>query len=142
MFNAYSVIIGLFIVAGLGSSLWASILIARARRTRNWPVTRGVIEISEPASEHDALLPRIVYRYTVDGATFRRTLEFPAGTTPTPELARSYVEKFPTGAHVDVFYNPAQPQQATLERGVAGGDWLVLAFGLGALLLGLIMLLL
>lgn len=139
MANAYGLIIVLFIVGGLIATLWGWSLIARARRTLRWPGTEGTVEVAESSSDTDDLLPHIEYSYTVDGKTYRRAVDFPAGTTPTQELSRSYVEKYPRGATVRVHYDPADPQTATLEPGPHGGDWLVLAFGLGAVLLGISM---
>lgn len=140
MLNAYGLIIGLFIIGGLIAALWGGVLIARARRTRHWPSVEGVIEASEVSSHTDDLLPHIEYSYTVDGNTYRRVVDFPAGTTPTQELSASYLQKYPQGSTVRVHYDPADPETATLAPGAEGGDWLVLAFGLGAVLLGILML--
>ncbi|MFQ5487487.1 MAG: DUF3592 domain-containing protein [Gammaproteobacteria bacterium] len=141
MFNAYAIIIGLFIVSGFIATLWGWLLIARARKKMHWPAVTGRIEVSEPASAEDDLLPHIEYSYTVQDVNYRKTLEFPGGTTPTPEFAASYVENYPAGASVRVYYDPQQPEYATLERGVQGGDWLVLVFGLVTVVMGLAMLL-
>ncbi len=141
MCNAYAIIIGLFVASGLIATLWGWLLIVRARKKMHWPAVTGCIQVSEPASAEDDLLPHIEYSYTVQGTNYRKTLEFPAGITPTPEFATSYVEKYPAGASVQVYYDPAQPWNATLERGVQGGDWLVLVFGLVTVLMGLAMLL-
>jgi len=141
MFNTYAIIIGLFIVSGLIATLWGGLLIARARKKMRWPAVTGRIEVSEPASVDDDLLPHIEYSYTVQDAEYRKTLDFPAGTTPTPEFAASYVEKYPPGAEVQVYYDPQQPEHATLERGIQGGDWLVFVFGLVTVVMGLAMLL-
>ena len=141
MFNAYAVIIVLFIAAGLGAALWGGLLLARARRTQRWPAVEGRIEVSEPQSPENDLLPLIEYSYQVQGRSYRRRLEFPAGTFPqTPDFAAAYVRKYPVGRKVQVYVNPDDPQEAVLERGDQGGDWLILLAGLGAVILGLLML--
>lgn len=141
MFNAYTLIIGLFTLGGLVTVVWGAIIIARARNTARWPATTGTIEESSIASEDDDLLPHIVFRYAVNGSEHRRTLEFPGGITPTREFSAEYLRKYPTGATVTVYYNPRDSGTATLEPGLARGDWLVLAFGIGASILGGVMLL-
>jgi len=141
MFNAYTLIIGLFTLGGLVTVVWGAVIIVRARNTARWPAASGTIEESAIASEDDDLLPNIVFRYAVNGSEFRRTLEFPGGITPTRELAAEYLGKYPAGAAVTVYYDPRAPGTATLEPGLARGDWLVLAFGVGASLLGISMLL-
>ena len=141
MFNAYKLIIGLFTLGGLVTMVWGAVIIARARNTARWPAATGTIEESSIASEDDDLLPHIVFRYAVNDSEYRRVLEFPGGITPTREFAAEYLRKYPAGAMVTVYYDPRDPGTATLEPGLARGDWLVLAFGIGASLLGSAMLL-
>ncbi len=143
MFSGYGIIIGLFILAGLATAIWGGLLLARSRRTLSWPAAKGRIEVAEPSSPENDLLPLIEYSYTVEGRTFRGRLRFPAGTQPQgPEFAASFVRKYPAGSEVAVYYDPEDPRQSVLERGNQGGDWLVLALGLGAVVLGVIMLVL
>jgi hypothetical protein len=66
----------------------------------------------------------------------------PGGAGVTPDFAENYVKKYSQGIKVRVYYNPGQPGQATLEPGVARGDWLIFALGLAASLLGTLFLLL
>ena len=141
MQNAYGIIIGLFILGGFVSAVWGWTVIHRARKTLYWPHTKGVIEIAEAVSEVDDLLPHIEFSFSVDGESYHHTMEFPAGTMPSQELSNTYLQKFPLKQAVDVYYDPQDPQQATLEPGPAKGDWLIFAFGIGASLLGIIMLL-
>jgi hypothetical protein len=141
MQNAYGIIILLFILGGIVTAAWGWVILRRARQRALWPQIDGVISASETAADEDDLLPRITYTYTVAGTTYTQTLAFPAGTAPSQELSRQYREKFPAGARVSVYHHPRDPQQATLEPGGASGDWLVLAFGLCAVVLGVVMLL-
>jgi hypothetical protein len=68
---------------------------------------------------------------------YQRALEFPDGTSPSPEFATSYVRKYPVGAKVPVYYNPDQPDQATLEPGLTRGDWMIPALGIAAMAFGI-----
>ncbi len=129
MLNTYALILWLFLLAGIGVTVWGWRIIATARRTRRWPQVEGVIERSEPSSAKDDLLPYILFSYSVAGQHYRCPLEFPSGTTPTPEFSASYVKRYPPGAKVTVFYNPDKREQATLEPGMRQGDWMIFALG-------------
>lgn len=139
--NGYLMIIGLFIVSGLAITAWGVHIMLAARKTQQWPAVEGKIERSVEGSETEDLLPDIEFSYPVDGETFHRSLEFPAGTMPTPEFNSSYLKKYPPGSKVQVYYDPSKPAQATLEPGMASGDWMVLAAGLITAIIGLGMLL-
>ena len=139
MFNAYTLILGLFVVSGLITMAWGWRVVARGRLSLQWPAVEGEIIRSEVNSDMDDLLPQIEYRYAVNGMSYTRSIEFPADITPSRELTASYQRKYPAGARVQVFHNPLQPDIATLEPGPGKGDWLIFAFGLGAVILGMIM---
>jgi len=141
MLNPYSIILGLFTAAGLGTMLWGWIIIARARKTRDWPHIEGRIDSSHVHAEDDALLPDIRFHYQVDGRDYQTAMEFSADTSPTREFSEDYVRRFPPGATVKVYYNPEQPDQATLEPGLRPGDGMVFGFGLGITVLMVLMLL-
>lgn len=136
MLNPYALILGLFALAGLLTTLWGWSIIVKGRKTLRWPATEGVIEQSAPAADADDLLPHILFSYTVVGQTYRRELEFPGGISPVPEFAASYAGKFPAGAKVQVYYDPGHPERATLEPGPARGDWMIFALGLVATVFG------
>lgn len=139
--NPYTFILVMFIIAGFGVTVWGAMVMARSRRSLGWPKAEGVIEVSDAAGGADDLLPRIEYSYTVGAQRYRRHIEFPSDLTPTPEFGRSYVARYPTGAQVQVFYDPESPEKATLEPGMGHGDWMILAIGIGATLLGAALLL-
>ena len=87
------------------------------------------------------LLPEIIFSYQVDGKPYRCHFEFPEGTHPLPEFVTFYRNKYPVGAEAEVFYNPEQPEIATLEPG-AQGDWMILAMGIAMALGGALSLIL
>ena len=140
MFNPYTIILSLFVIAGLLATLWGLAIIVKARKTRLWPAVEGEIEKSDVASDANDLLPHISFRYRVGEQSYQRAMEFPPDITPSQEFAASYVQKYPVGANIQVYYNPQNPEQATLEPGVGKGDWLVFAIGLGTLILGILFL--
>jgi len=131
MFNPYIIILGLFTVTGIGTTIWGVWILARARRSAGWPGIDGEIISCNKADDADSLLPDIRFAYTLAGKRYEKNIDFPSGTSPTQQLSDSYVQRFPRGKVVRVFYNPADPEEATLEPGVHPGDWMVLGFGLG-----------
>lgn len=135
--NPYVIILGLFTLAGFAAALWGGFIIAKARKTLRWPWVEGAIEPSASTPDANDLLPHILFSYTVAAHTYQRTLEFPGGTSPSPELTTCYAKKYPAGAKVSVYYNPDQPDQATLEPGLAKGDWMIPALGLAAMAVGI-----
>ena len=135
--NPYIVILILFIAGGLGTTIWGWTVIARGKRTLKWPAAEGVIEKSQPSAEGDDLFPHIVFSYTVSGHRYEHDLEFPSGTNPTPTLTASYINKYPQGVKVLAHYNPAQPEQATLEPGLARDDWFIFILGVVVTVIGI-----
>lgn len=135
--NPNIIILSLFTVGGLAAAVWGWVIIARGRQSLGWPTVEGIVVTSEA----EDLLPHIVYRYGVEGEAFETTLKFPGDLTPTREFTQSYLQRFPTGKKVTVYYDPRDPATATLEPGPGRGDWLVFAFGLGALVVGALSLL-
>lgn len=137
--NPYTLILTLFLVAGMATTAWGWIVLARGRRTRAWPAVDGAITRS--ATQDDDTLPVIAFRYHVNGTAHDGMFRFPGGTQPSPELTAAMLAKFPAGATVKVHYDPAHPDHATLEPGPARGDWLILALGIIATLFGVAFLL-
>jgi hypothetical protein len=127
--NLYSLILVVTAIGGLGISLWGWRIMQTSRRVAQWPTVTGQIALSELNGSDNDLLPDIRYRYQVDGQSYDSRFEFPSGTHPLPEFNRRYVEKYPRGAEVTVYYNPQQPADSTLEPG-AQGDWMILALGI------------
>ena len=142
MFNPYSIILGLFVVTGILATFWGLRIILRTRKTLQWPAVEGIIEestVSSESTEGNDLLPHIKFCYRVEQQTYRQLMQFSGDITPSQEFAQSYVDKFPEGTRVQVYYNPENPEIATLEPGLGKGDWLVLAIGLGTLIFGILL---
>lgn len=127
--NTYIIIILLVILGGIVTSVWGIRVLKQSRIASAWPTVDGVVTESEPESEHDELLPHIRFEYRVNDQALSNTIKFPPDTNPLPEFARSYIEKFPVGQNVQVYYNPENPSDSTLEPSLQG-DWMILAMGL------------
>ena len=116
-------------VAGIGVAIWGWRIRKRSLARAHWPHTEGVIVASRPGLAENDLLPRIEFAYTVDGREYHTVFRFPEGTHPLPEFTQSYLDKYPEGKAVTVYYDPQNPAEATLEP-VAHDDWMVLAAGI------------
>ena len=127
--NAYLFIIIATLLFGLGISLWGWRIRQQSQRRSQWPQAAGRIEESAPGAEQNDLLPHILYAYQVDGRDYRQVFQFPSGTHPLPEFTQSYLDKYPVGAPVRVYYDPQAPQHSTLEPSTQG-DWLILLLGM------------
>ena len=138
--NLYSVILIAGTLGGIGLTIWGWLILAKSRKTKQWPTTTGKVEESSPSSEANDLLPHIVFSYQFNGKQYQRSFEFPEGTHPLPEFNQAYLKKYPVGHNVTVYVNPEQPDIATLEPG-AQGDWMIIALGLMMTIGGIITLL-
>lgn len=127
--NLYPLILGTVLVGGIIISAWGWKVLAKSRKMKSWPTTIGTIAQASPSSESNDLLPHIVFSYQVKGKTYQRAFEFPEGTHSLPEFNQAYLDKYPVGKEVEVFYDPDQPETATLEPETQG-DWMILALGL------------
>jgi len=131
---------GVFVVAGISKY-------REVRRARNWVATTGTVTESKVRSVRDRSsdtqayesMPLVVYEYYVDSVKYRGTkinfAEKISGEDTAPTL-----NKYPEGKIVQVYYNPAHPNEAVLEHdlpslvfiGVIGIILAILACGLAA----------
>lgn len=127
--NLYPVILGTVFIGGVGITAWGWIVLSKSRQMKSWPTTTGIIEHASPSSEANDLLPHIEFGYQIKGKTYLRAFKFPEGTHPLPEFNKAYLDKYPVGKKVDVYYDPQHPETATLEPETRG-DWMILALGI------------
>lgn len=132
MFNPNTIILGLFVVAGLLATTWAWFNIAKARKILKWPNVNGVIKESKSGS--------IVFSYTIKKQTYNHTMDFPIDITPVRESTENNLNKYPQGKKVTVYYQPDNPENATIEPGLGNDMWLIFALSIGATLLGITLL--
>jgi hypothetical protein len=97
----------------------------RTSAARRWPSTSGtVVDSRIIESEDDGDLyyhPEVQFRYQVNGKVYPSdqwaigSRVVWGGQRRDPKKAQSVVERYPAGRAVQVYYNPRQPEQATLE---------------------------
>jgi hypothetical protein len=120
----------------------------KAEASQGWLSTTG--QISESRVEHslstdsdggnDSYTPYVEYTYQVAGQDHTGrdlTFGFTQGYGKASK-AQSMLEKYPAGAQVNVYYDPADPQKAVLER-QAGGFGAGLALGIIFIVIGLVL---
>jgi hypothetical protein len=83
-----------------------------------WPSTTGRIvksDVDWVGETGSTSVARVMYQYAVNGTTYQCRRLYTAPDVPF-EPAQSIVDRYPVGATVTVFYDPANPAEATLER--------------------------
>jgi hypothetical protein len=132
-------LLSLFLV---GWGLWE--LYKQERAVWQWHPTAGVVLEAEVVSRYlrtnpprPPLVPRLRYRYEVDGKSFEST-QVTTGSPPvfaTTEEGKEFLDRHRVGEAVTVLYLPDAPDQATLTVSRDGGCWILLGFGVPTLLL-------
>ncbi|MFO1076244.1 MAG: DUF3592 domain-containing protein [Planctomycetota bacterium] len=119
---------GLFLAWFAAKTLWHSGgELLMAWRSRHWAATRGTVERAVLTRMRTRRVTtegaRIAYAFVVDGRTytsmrcrFAATLGGPDGVLLSQ--SKELLARFPAGAEVEVFYDPADPERSTLDRGV------------------------
>ena len=118
--------------------------------TQGWPAVQGTISnayvhYEEPFDTEDtpSYSPVIVYEYTVNGQVYSSTqlnIGFERSYGAQREADEALAE-YPVGGAVTVYYDPANPGNAVLDR-ASNGNQIVLIAGIGMLTIGMIALIL
>ncbi len=137
-FSPYVVILTMLTVTGIIATVWGWLILAKAKKSKQWPSIEGEIVKSRRGLGRNDPLPDIEFRYTVQGRTYAKTQEFSADLTPDEEFTDNFLKKYPVGTSVTVYYDPYDPEQATLEKGFISGNWMVFALGVGVTLFGVL----
>ena len=122
----------IFLAVGLGLiALWI-VVRRKSSAIMTWPSSPGRVISSEVVRMRDTNgnfieRPRIVYEYAGGGATHQGNRISFGG--PRSVGARKCVARYPAGSTVQVFYDPAKPGSAVLERGGGGGASVLLIVG-------------
>jgi hypothetical protein len=131
--------------------------LCEVRKAKRWPYTTGKVIVSDVHSRRkkpgeigykqgDAEVanePQVEYLYHVGGRTYRGQRVTIGERTAGFEL-ESILARYPVGAAVTVYYDPANPQTAVLERDLPAGKMLlgggcVLLFFIGGPLLAMLL---
>jgi len=131
-----AVVVPLLLIAGLGVFLYRRSQQAKVAKAaaQSWPQTKGTVLTSSVESRRSgnstSTYPVVVYQYEVKGKTYRNQT-ISAGdqflNVRVIGQAQKTVNRYPAGAKVTVYYNPADPGDAVLKNrsisraGGAGG---------------------
>ena len=120
------------------------VLLCRSLRmglaSKYWPSVRGIVKESSVEENWQSeggtvYRPKIVYSYRVNDCEYESDRSFSWIRSGWRKRAAKIVERYPQGGNVEVFFNPDDPSQAVLERGIAPSAYIV---GFGVCLIGLI----
>jgi hypothetical protein len=119
-----------FILIGAGILIYARSVAAKARRSLSWPSAEGVISHSavllrtqQTSSPTNAAMYKadVAYRYEVKGRDYSSSQITLMDYSSTAGRAEDIAARYPDGAGVSVYYNPADPSDSVLEPGSTGG---------------------
>jgi hypothetical protein len=108
-------------------AIFIGIIVAVRRKVAQaagWPSTLGTvtfstIEMRRGSKGGSTAYPVVRYSYQVNGQPYQSTKVMP-GPDVGGTGAHKVVQRYPAGAQVMVYYNPANPSEALLERGTPG----------------------
>lgn len=113
----------LLLAAGVCAILFAATAVRflAALRTRRWVEAEATVLTSEPRSRRAGepgpeTVPHIVYEYSVGGEKHRGHQLKPRGVPLGVSDLPRFLARYPAGASAPIYYNPADPKDAVLER--------------------------
>ncbi len=136
--------IGTLLIAGTLSVVSGLVALVSGLRSRRWPCITGVVTISKAVSvrtkqnREPKWAPQIRYQYTVNktkltGTSIRFGME---GLSAGRKFAATYIDRYPVGKVVQVFYEPDRPENAVLEPGISVEHLWPMGIGVALLVLG------
>ncbi len=136
--NYYVIILLLVVLLGIAVAMWGWRILSNSRKKLQWPTAKGEIITSEANKDSYDPQLNIQFRYVVEGKEYSGKYSLPDDVDVLPELVTKKLSDFPLGKSVDVFYNPLNPDDASLEPGLQG-DWLIFVLGIILILMGIAM---
>ncbi|TDU66137.1 uncharacterized protein DUF3592 [Prosthecobacter fusiformis] len=117
---------------------------SKMKTSESWPVAAGKVlhsEVAEARTRAGATTrmyeARVTYEYEVDGQTYKGDqIGFMDGSSSNRSDAAVIVNARPVGKEVPVYYDPANPHEACLERKTGKLPWLMMGGGGLGLLFG------
>ena len=136
---------GIFLLVGVGLSIWGWNILQNARASASWPtadgiVTRSEVTFSTDAEGGDSYQPKVTYKYEANNLSYENdTIKFGENSYGSNRKADEIAGNYPVGKNVTVYYDPERPERSVLEPGVTGGSYLVLGIGAFFILLTMIL---
>ncbi|MGE9266488.1 MAG: DUF3592 domain-containing protein [Verrucomicrobiales bacterium] len=136
-------LMGVFIAVGAICLLIGFFQIKEARASVGWMETEGLILESRVESHHDSdgttYGAEVRYSYRVKDAEFEGSrISYGDYSSSNHGRAKEIVARYPVGAEVVVYVDPADIKKAVLEPGMSGGVWLLPGIGGAFFLFGIL----
>lgn len=118
----------LFVVIGVGIFFLGLRDLRTAKASAAWPATQGSItrtriRVDDRGESSESYHPEITYGYSVMGSNYegsRTVIGATRGYNSRPK-AQAFLEDYPVGKPVTVYYDPNKPGQAVLQAGTTRG---------------------
>jgi hypothetical protein len=125
---------------GVGMFLFGWVQFRKVRASRSWPYTAGRILSAKidrtttrgnpDEADSTSFSPTIQYEYLVGNQRYvGNRIAFIDKAYSKPKQAEEAMRAFQLGASVWVFYDPAKPEKAVLERKASGGTFFMVLGG-------------
>ena len=130
---------------GIGFAVFGALEWDRASASVGWPTAEGTVVESRVhhttrtnrGRTSNSYAPHVTYRYSVDGRELEsRRIAFRVSGSSQSE-AKAVVDRYPAGSAVTVHHSPDDPSLACLEPGADDWQWVPLAVGAVAVLVGM-----
>ena len=125
LISCCSVILPLAIIGGRGYVFYTRYQQGQSKRQESqaWPATPGVVLMSRVevrgGGESTSVVPVVVYQYEVHGQAYQGNIIKAGSNYFRVQGSRepyTITDRYPVGAQVMVYYNPANPADCALER--------------------------
>ena len=135
----------LAVAFGIGFAVFGALEWDRASASVGWPTAEGTVVESRVhhttrtnrGRTSNSYAPHVTYRYSVDGRELEsRRIAFRVSGSSQSE-AKAVVDRYPAGSAVTVHHSPDDPSLACLEPGADDWQWVPLAVGAVAVLVGM-----
>ena len=105
-------------------------VVSKDRKAKDWKSVPGTVVSASLKKEHrariaqnnrtewyDLFIPNIKYTYAVNGTVHESSrIGYGIYTRRSDTFGKKLMERFPAGASVPVYYNPADPRSSLLEK--------------------------
>ena len=118
-------------------------MLIKGKASNSWPVCQGTVISSDIDQESKtdsyekqtvSYRANVVYSYLVDGKAFRSNrIAFETYSTSQKGKALTIVNRYPAGEIITVYYDPANPNSAILEKGTGNTVYPAIVIAIGCL---------
>ncbi len=149
--TGYYFLLGGFLCAGLIFSGIGAGVCLKSEAMKKWPSGSGKITSSFVDSYYEGSMtqragleaktkysPKVEYDYEFQGKSYKGKRVALHSQGSRLDEANRVTERYPVGAEVKVYVNPARPEEAYLQLGEGGGGWFLVWFGVFFIVLALL----